>query len=706
MNRLRLFAKALTRMLFVVGNILLLCTIPLWYLDETGRLSISGLEPLNVGIAAIVGYLGALLAWLANKGESREQRSKDQAYRNRQQLIQNVKATWIEGVRNQALNKSAWIELGLTLEPDHVDSPINTVWRADEEIQPIPKNTPILETFREQAANTLLILGAPGSGKTITLLDLAQQLIDEAEQDPKAPVPVVFNLTTWATKRRPLEEWLIEELNRTYQVPIKIGQSWLKNDALVLLLDGLDEVAMGARQACASRINAYRQTHGLTGIAVCSRLEEYQALSTQLKLLGAIVIQPLTLQQANVYLQKMGGKLKAVRKLLTEDDKLQEWVTSPLFLYVVSIAYRGLSLPELRQTHTGNLNRLYDIYVTQLLEKHRAHQKYPYTPEKIRKWLAFLAHQLTKRNQIIYRIEHMQFDWVDILDNNRRYSHWLKRRLRKMKITIRDRQWSWGVASTEAKSGLLFGIVFGLIIGLIIGVFFAFDNWMGNNYVNWWGSNQHVLNEDGQIFELVHKQVNWMFDGLGDGLVIWIVVGLLDGLVFGMVAGLPLGFVRGLVYGQVFGDARPHEKPNQGVWRTAANGLLFGLLFGLVVGLIIEAYSGLVVEGFSDLVIRAYSDFVVKFFSWLLDGLAFGAFSGLVVGLFFGLADFIKHFLLRSLLAYYKHFPYRLIPFLEFAKSRLFLQRVGGNYIFIHRTLLDYFAAQHPSAQSSDDPTT
>jgi predicted NACHT family NTPase len=40
----------------------------------------------------------------------------------------------------------------------------------------------------------LLILGAPGSGKTTTLLELAGELLARAEAEDGQPIPVVFNL--------------------------------------------------------------------------------------------------------------------------------------------------------------------------------------------------------------------------------------------------------------------------------------------------------------------------------------------------------------------------------------------------------------------------------------------------------------------------------------------------------------------------------
>jgi hypothetical protein len=34
--------------------------------------------------------------------------------------------------------------------------------------------------------------------------------------------------------------------------------------------------------------------------------------------------------------------------------------------------------------------------------------------------------------------------------------------------------------------------------------------------------------------------------------------------------------------------------------------------------------------------------------------------------------------------------------FLDYAAERVFLRKVGGGYIFVHRLLLDYFAGMKP----------
>src|SRR5262249_5912187 len=156
--------------------------------------------------------------------------------------------------------------------------------------------TPIIQIF-EHMGGALLILGAPGAGKTTLLLELARDLMGRAEGDENHPIPVVFNLSSWGIKRQPLKNWLVEEPNPRYDVPKKTAQAWADTDALLLLLDGLDEVAPDHRNACVEAINEYRLERGFVSLAVCSRIADYQALTGKLRLQGVVLVQPLTEQQ-------------------------------------------------------------------------------------------------------------------------------------------------------------------------------------------------------------------------------------------------------------------------------------------------------------------------------------------------------------------------------------------------------------------------
>jgi GTPase SAR1 family protein len=190
--------------------------------------------------------------------------------------------------------------LGLQEQPDAVAHPWQLVLQHPASApRPLPTGIRITQVY-DSAEGELLILGAPGSGKTTLLLELARDLLDRAEREEQHPLPVVFNLSSWASKQQPLADWLVEELTSTYQVPRKLGQTWVDADQILPLLDGLDEVAPAERTACIEAINTYRQEHGLLPLVVCSRSADYLAQTARVQLGCAVTVQPLTPQQVEV----------------------------------------------------------------------------------------------------------------------------------------------------------------------------------------------------------------------------------------------------------------------------------------------------------------------------------------------------------------------------------------------------------------------
>jgi DNA polymerase III delta prime subunit len=373
--------------------------------------------------------------------------------RNREAMLQLVRNTWIEGVLEQSIHGAAMLDLGKDYTPDAVERPWDMeLHMPGQARRPVPHGTPILEVF-DRCSSALLILGEPGSGKTTTLLELARAAIDRAEQDEIRHIPVVFNLSSWAVKQAPLEDWLLEELNTKYLIPKRIARPWIEDDHLLLLLDGLDEVKAEARETCVAAINAYREEH-LVPLVVCSRTADYAGLTTRLHLQGAIGLRPLTPAQIEAYLAGAGAELRAVRATLKHDHVLQEMAQSPLMLSVMTLAYRGLEVEELQTLATPEARRqhLFDAYVERMFQ--RRTKDTPYTPEQTRHWLVYLAGQLREHKQTVFYIENLQPDWLPEHKGKR------ARRLARLVFGLGG---GLGV-------GLVFGLGDGLVGGLVFGL--------------------------------------------------------------------------------------------------------------------------------------------------------------------------------------------------------------------------------------------
>ncbi|NMG18740.1 NACHT domain-containing protein [Brasilonema bromeliae] len=376
-------------------------------------------------------------------------------YRQRQALLRNIKKIWITDYLKKSLHSKALIELQLEARPDVVPGRItNTDEFPEEHSQPLSEKTSAIHLFKEtEEGETLLILGEPGSGKTTILLRIAQDLITQAEKNVGQFIPVVLNLSSWASERQSIGDWLVQELDSKYLVPKALSKKWIENQDLILLLDGLDEVKANRREACVQAVNEFRKSHGLTQIVISSRIRDYEALSSRLQVQSAVCLKSLTQEQIKQYLDRAGGQLEGVKTLLQEDEALHELAKSPLTLSVIALAYRGIPAEEL--PHYGSIEerrkRLFDAYIERMFRRKEVEKKYPnygsieerrkhlldayiermfrrkgvekkYPKAKVKHYLSWLAQELNRTSQSIFLIEHMQPSWLP--SNQRRKYQW------------------------------------------------------------------------------------------------------------------------------------------------------------------------------------------------------------------------------------------------------------------------------------------
>ena len=327
-----------------------------------------------------------------------------QEYRWRQVLVDNVKHYWIEGVLEKSLHNQALIELGLEERIHAIASPLSGVQEfLNKTGRTFPEGTQATNIFDALGAGrTLLILGEPGAGKTTTLLKLAQSLISRMGDDLSQPIPVILNLSSWAKKRQPISEWLVQELYETFQASKSLGKTWIKEEQLTLCLDGLDEVAAQHRNACVRSLNQFIQDHGRTEVVVCSRIADYEALSERLRLKSAIYVQPLTVNQIDQYLERAGEQLTGLKTVLNQNAEVKAFAFSPLILSVMSLAYQNLSLAEI--PHEGNVEtfrqRLFDTYIERMFQRRGTTNQYPHSRAK--QGLVRIAQKIKKASQTVF----------------------------------------------------------------------------------------------------------------------------------------------------------------------------------------------------------------------------------------------------------------------------------------------------------------
>jgi TIR domain-containing protein/NACHT domain-containing protein len=701
---------------------------------------------------------------------------------NRAAMLQNVHDFWVSGVLQKAL-EAGQFEFGLEhAQPEVV---LKHTYFGD---YALPSSAKILDVFKDMD-HELLILGTAGAGKTILLLQLAQSLIEQARLDEKQRIPVVFNLSSWAAKRKPLADWLIEELRLKYQVPKKVAKEWVDDERLLLLLDGLDEVAEDYRNNCVDAINMFRQKYKSVDLAVCSRIADYEALTSKLNLHGALTLQPLSQEQINHYIDR--PELSALRELLPTDATLQNMAPTPFLLNTMAYAYRDASpasllIPASDDPARTRRTHLFDAYVEKRLDSKSSTK---YTHAQTRYYLAWLA-------SIMVKTEETSGFYVDGLQPQSTLSLGIQYTLYVFvsgfliallssvpgaiatgfiaKITLGTSITPFAILMGALGGGIAGGLGIGIYIGLI-------------------GMLSSLLGS--ALF--LNTPVNAVaFGALASGAVMGFSIGLgiaiaqrfamvkseeiyikiISGLLGSLVAVVPILFftdsmsvlnieiVGGLLVGvggtlilmanekinRHFGflgmiERQFRKRTNVDEFRLSLSGAVIdpvdsiawswtkavvGILFGVPVGLVIALSSGIgVALSITGVIIfitamrgkqatietrnvpnqnirkSIRNSLIMGVIGGMLGGLVaavlmdatWGVLVGLAVGLTgavtYGGSPVIRHFVLRCILTWNSAIPWNFSRFLDRAAEQVLLRKVGGGYIFVHRSLMEYFAA-------------
>lgn len=593
--------------------------------------------------------------------------------RNRRIMLGHVENFWVKGILEKSLHGAALLDLGIKEDPDALNYPWAIKREANKET--LPAGTSMLEIFQEIGmGRSLLILGAPGSGKTTMLLELTRQLIERAREDVTEPIPVVFNLSSW-TEKLTLADWLARELNVIYTIPKKTAPTWVKENKMLLLLDGLDEVRLESRNKCVDAINQFRKENGLTSMGVCSRIQDYAELKTRLSFDGAIEIQQLTSKQVDEYFKRFGEGLEGIRQLLERNAVLHEMAETPLFLSIMTLAYRDTETKDILVSKNLEVQRkhLFNTYIEHMFERPERSKNKRFKKQDILHWLSWLAHKMIDNNQVPYLLENMQPKW------------------------LRETKQVWWY---KLMNGLLFMLILGLIgelsgeligvllLGLVFGLFFSMARRQSGGLIDTLENIQMIeswrlnWNKERQII-IIGLLIVW----LSIGLILRLIVGWSEenilGLSVWMIFVLLIQLSVGLENRPIHQTTYPGQRINFSIKSFFFSFLIVALIAALIAALIVKLGVRL----------------IIGMNGWLGLVLVIGLILALVVGMNFGGASVIQHYILRFILSLDNLLPFRLIPFLDYCVDLIFLRRVGGGYIFVHRLLMEHFAAMETATE-------
>ncbi|MBD2347028.1 NACHT domain-containing protein [Anabaena subtropica] len=557
-----------------------------------------------------------------------------------------AEATKVKKRLNDSLLFSLMIELDQQEQPEKVGrnplQPLYTIATNQHTSPPQQINRLVEVLQRPDISSRLLILGQPGGGKTTTLLNLAEELLETAKQNDQAPMPLIFELSAWRDDSVNILDWLIIQLKEEYNLAPGISRFWLERGDILPLLDGLDELGLERQKKCIKAINQYLSEDAKRDLVVCCREEEYIAGEEQLtQLHGAICLQPLSDRQIQDYVNDL--RRLHVWQEIQRNPEFLELARTPLLLSMMVVAYQGRAIQTKQDLFDAYIERRFNLLPVGKGEPPR---------KKILHFLVFLAKRL-RGTQTEFLIENMQPSWLQ----------------NRLKIGL----YPIFFILISGLMGLLFGLFMGLLFGVTMSIFMFLDE------------------DEIELVEPVHLSVkrlgikttfnniiySGMFFGMFLGLFGLLVNGLI-GLLIGWVIGALIFAPFSLIY-RLESQLKTKPRPNQGIWASLKNALLLTVIVNIFF--------------FSNQI--WLKSFLLNFLQPAdVNGIVFVSQTFTSAAAFFlggGLAC-IQHFCLRFVLWRSGCIPWNYAQFLNHAAQRRLIQQVGGRYRFIHRLLLDHFA--------------
>ncbi|MEV8436766.1 NACHT domain-containing protein [Actinosynnema sp. NPDC051121] len=253
----------------------------------------------------------------------------------------------------------------------------------------VPRVGPRLST---RLRHPLVVAGEPGAGKTTLLLELAEALLARAALDPVRPIPVVVDLAGWR-RDDDFTAWLLDVLADRYRIAARVGRAWLRERNLVLLFDGLDELAPADRVECLAWITALN----VPQVVLCTACDEYEHLPRY----DVVRVEPLSRTVVQELITACGPRLDGLQDELEKNPDLWDELRTPLAFGLLALAYRAG-----RAEYRGVL----DTYLVESAARGAV------GPERTVRALRFLARIARRKHDLVARsrlpARHVWLDFV------------------------------------------------------------------------------------------------------------------------------------------------------------------------------------------------------------------------------------------------------------------------------------------------------
>ena len=278
----------------------------------------------------------------------------------------------------------------------------------------------LVAAYRALPLRQLVVLGAPGAGKSVLAMQLTLGLLDAGE------VPVLLSLASWDPRREALDKWLARRLAEEYPLARgavdqrRIAAALVSEADIVPVLDGLDELADALRPVA---LDALDKATGRRPLVLTCRGDEYEdavrrSQGGPLSRAAVVEIEPVRTLEAERFLTARGhdpaARWAPVFAELRADPTAPAAaaLTKPLMLFLARATYQGAaSKPsELLDRKRFPVTSDVEAHLIRGFLRHAYDGDSPSRQRKAVTWLRFLARQVRDRDTGEIR-------WWTIADN-------------------------------------------------------------------------------------------------------------------------------------------------------------------------------------------------------------------------------------------------------------------------------------------------
>lgn len=416
-------------------------------------LSVLGhVSPIVQIIPFVLSIPGLLLGWMTLKTD-RSESDRAQLGEVADELAASIKEQWETETKVRQLNNPGYMSVSwepgqpdlfeswsslVQMARDSPGSPLKTASAARRPARLKGSGGELYELMKRIPTGRLVILGEPGSGKTVLLIRLLLDLL--ADRQSGTAVPVLLPMASWNPTKRDFGSWLRSQLIRNYpslKSPWRsrtqsstLAEALLGQHLLLIILDGLDEIPEEIRGTAISQINSYLPLG--TGIILSCRADEYcKTLEASVeaggpaKLAGTAGVNLCSLDSKAVktYFQRYwDGRKPAMerwdpvfRQLDTPASTVAEALSTPLMVSLARAVYdprpderQGASMlkPPSELCDIGESGKAEDVeahlfraFIPAAYRPREDASKNRWDTEDAQKWLGFLAHHFLQSNR-------------------------------------------------------------------------------------------------------------------------------------------------------------------------------------------------------------------------------------------------------------------------------------------------------------------